>query len=82
MDRMEMAWMSLKEIQKNYPQEWVLVEHKDLDENLQISKGQVLAHSSNKEDIYKALGQTKGKNVSIEYTGPVDKDLTVMSFLV
>lgn len=77
---MKSAYMSLNAIKNKYPHEWVLVEYETLDENLIISKGCVLAHSPNKEEIYKALSRTFGKNVSIEYTGPVSQDLTVMFF--
>lgn len=70
--------MTIQEIKKKYPQEWVLVEYDNLDNNLTVSGGRVLAHSSNKDDIYKRLSQTFGKNVSIEYTGPIDQNLIVM----
>ena len=70
------------EIKKQYPNEWVLVEFSKLDSGLHPKKGQVLAHAPNKEDIYKALLQTRGKNVSVEYFGPLPKDLAVMVCLV
>ena len=70
------------EIKKQYPNEWVLVEFSKLDSGLHPKKGQVLAHAPNKEDIYKALLQTRGKNVSVEYFGPLPKDLAVMFCLV
>ena len=56
----------------------VLVEFSKLDKDLRVKDGKVLAHASNKEDIYKALLQTRGKNVSIEYCGELPQDLVVM----
>lgn len=73
--------MKLDEIKKQYPQEWVLIEYDELDDDFHVKEGRVLAHSSNKDEVYKALGKTFGKNVSVEYLGPVPNDLTVMFFV-
>ena len=70
--------MRLGDIQKKYRNQWVLVEFSKLDKDLRVKDGKVLAHASNKEDIYKALLGTRGKNVSIEYCGELPKDLVVM----
>ena len=70
--------MRLSEIKKKYKNQWVLVEYSKLDKNLRVNEGKVLAHAPTKEDIYKALLQTRGKNVSIEYCGKLPEDLVVM----
>ena len=70
--------MRLSEIKKKYRDQWVLVEYSKLGKDLQVKDGKVLAHAANKEDIYKALLRTKGKNVAIEYCGEVAQDLVVM----
>ena len=70
--------MRLSEIKKKYRNEWVLIEYSKISRSLQVKEGKVLAHASNKEDIYKALLSTKGKNVAIEYCGKVPEDLVVM----
>ena len=67
--------MRLNEIKKKYKNQWVLVEYSKLDKNLRVNEGKVLAHAPTKEDIYKALLQTRGKNVSIEYCGKPPEDL-------
>ena len=69
--------MRLSEIKKKYRNQWVLVEFSKLDKDLRVKDGKVLAHASNKEDIYKALLGTRGKNVSIEYCGQLPEDLAV-----
>ena len=71
--------MNFKDIKKKYPKEWVLIEYEKLQKDLSIKAGKVVAHSPNKDEIYKALSQSFGSNVSLEYTGPVESDLTVMS---
>ena len=70
--------MRLSEIKRKYRNEWVLIEYSKISASLQVKEGKVLAHASNKEDIYKALLRTKGKNVAIEYFGKVPEDLVVM----
>ena len=70
--------MRLSEIKKKYKNQWVLVEYSKLDKNLRVNEGKVLAHAPTKEDIYKALLHTRGKNVSIEYCGKLPEDLVVM----
>ena len=70
--------ISYSEIKKKYRNEWVLVEFSSLGKDLHPKTGQVLAHASNKEEIYRALLQTRGKNVSIEYFGPLSADIAVI----
>jgi hypothetical protein len=70
--------MRLNEIKNKYRDQWVLVEYSKLDKELRVIDGKVLAHASSKEDIYKALLHTKGKNVAIEYCGKLPEDLAVM----
>lgn len=70
--------MTWEEIRKQYAGEWVLIEYRQLDQQLNVVEGEVIAHSPNKEEIYKHLLQTKGKNIAIEYAGEFSQDLTVM----
>ena len=70
--------MRLTDIQKKYRNQWVLVEFSKLHKDLRVKDGKVLAHSPNKEEIYKALLRTRDKNVSIEYCGELPQDLVVM----
>jgi hypothetical protein len=70
--------MGFDEIKKKYRNQWVLIEFSKLDKDLRVKDGKVIAHAPTKEDIYKALLQTRGKNVSIEYCGKMPEDLVVM----
>ena len=70
--------MRLSEIKKTYRDQWVLVEFSKLDKDLRVKDGKVIAHAANKEDIYKALLHTRGKNVAVEYCGKIPEDLVVM----
>ena len=70
--------LSISKIREEYKDEWVLIEYEDLDDNLNVRRGKVIAHSPSKEEIYARLSETKGKNVAIEYTGKLPEDLAVM----
>ncbi len=67
--------MTFEEIQQHYDGEWVLISYTETDEKLQVIKGEVIAHSPNKEEIYKALESAKDKPLAIEYMGQVPEDI-------
>ena len=63
---------------QGYKGEWLLIEFKKLDENLNVLDGKVVAHSPNKEEVYKKQLELKNKNLAIEYVGDPPEDLAVM----
>jgi hypothetical protein len=67
--------MTFEEIQRNYDGEWVLIAYTETDENLQVIKGEVIAHSNNKEEIYQALESAQDRPLAIEYMGQVPEDI-------
>ena len=67
--------MTFEEIQQNYDGKWVLIAYTEADENLQVIKGKVIAHSFKKEEIYQALESATEQPLAIEYMGQVPEDL-------
>lgn len=70
--------MTIEAIKKEYPNEWVLIEYEQIDNEFHVKTGCVIAHSPIKEEIYKLLMKMKDKNIAIEYTGKIPEDLSVM----
>jgi len=70
--------MSIRQIREKYPGEWLLVGYEELDDELNIIRGEVLAHSPHKEEVYRHLLSLKGRKVSIEYAGEMPEDLVVV----
>ncbi|MBE9123080.1 hypothetical protein IQ269_20325 [Tychonema sp. LEGE 07199] len=70
--------LSLEEIMHLYPSEWVLIAYTELDEDLNVIRGEVLAHSPERDLLYNNALSRKGKSVAIEYTGPIPEDLAAM----
>ncbi|EAZ88396.1 hypothetical protein [Crocosphaera chwakensis] len=67
--------ITFEEMQRSYDGEWLLIAPKEVDEDLQVIKGEVLAHSPIQEDIYQALESVGEQPLAIEYVGKVPEDL-------
>jgi hypothetical protein len=70
--------LTFEEIQHHYDGQWVLIADVEVDETFQVIRGEVLAHSTNRDDIYKALSLAQGKSVTLEYIGTPAEDWAVM----
>lgn len=70
--------LTLEEIFSLYPDEWVLIAYTELDEDLNVIRGEVLAHSPERDLLYNNALSRKGKSVAIEYTGPIPENLAAM----
>jgi len=56
----------------------VLIAYTELDEDLNVIRGEVLAHSPEGDLLYNNLLSRKGKSVAREYTGPISEDLAAI----
>ena len=70
--------MKWKDIKRAFRDQWVLIEVGKVDQRLNIVEGQVLAHSKDKDEVYKKLLEIRPKEFSIEYTGVIPEDLAVV----
>ena len=66
--------MRLEEIKQLYPDEWVLIEFAELDEELKVVEGAVIVHSRNKQEIYKKLLELDNEKIAIEFTGDMPEE--------
>lgn len=72
--------LTIAEICDRYPREWVLIANPESDDEWNVIRGEVLAHSPEREEIDKALTTFKHiQSISIEYTGPLPEDYAVIS---
>jgi len=65
-------------IKNAFKDQWVLVKVDEVDASFNIVEGEVLAHSKDKEEVYKKLLQIRPKQFSVEYTGVIPEDLAVV----
>ena len=70
--------LSMVEIRKRYPKQWVVVAYEQLDEDMNVVQGEVLAHSADRDVVYRRLLSLKGRPLALEYTGPLPEDMAVV----
>ena len=63
------AVLTYDEIKQQYPDEWLLIADAIMDDEMNIIRGKVVAHSKDRDEVYRALLTVPGKRISIEYTG-------------
>jgi hypothetical protein len=70
--------LSIQDIRERYDGEWLLISYAELDEDLNVVRGEVVAHSPDRDQIYGDLLAVKDKPVAIEYVGAIPEDLAVI----
>ena len=70
--------LSIQDIRERYDGEWLLITYAELDEDLNVVRGEVIAHSPDRDRIYGDLLAVKDKPVAIEYVGTIPEDLAVI----
>ena len=56
----------------------MLIAYTELDEDLNVIRGEVLAHLPDRDLLYNNPLSRQGKSVAREYTGPIPEDLAAM----
>lgn len=64
--------MTLEQIKQQYPDQWVLIEFTQLDDELRVLDGDVIAHSQSRLEIEKELATLRNEKIAVEFTGEGD----------
>jgi hypothetical protein len=67
--------LTLDQIRHRYDGEWVLIAYNEIDHNLIPITGEVLAHSSDRDVVYHAVSEAKGRDIAIECFVKVPEDM-------
>lgn len=70
--------MTLEEIKQQYPNQWVLIDFTELDDELRVVDGNVIAHSLSRHEIDKQLGTLRNERIAVEFTGDGDTGETYL----
>lgn len=70
--------LSFEEIKKRYYGEWLLIAYTEMDEDMNVLQGEVLAHSPDRDEVYRAISSRGGRAVALEYVGDIPEDYAVM----
>jgi hypothetical protein len=70
--------MTLAEIYRKYPNQWVLIENPRLTKALEVIEGTVVAHSKDVDDIYKKARTGKYSRVAYEFRGDIPANPAIL----
>ena len=63
--------MTIDEIESQFDSEWVLVGDPQTNEHLEVLSGQVLAHSRDRDEVYRKAIALRPKRCAVLYTGEI-----------
>ena len=72
---MDSQVLTIEEMRYRYDGEWLLIAYKELDQQLKVLSGEVLAHSIDRDEVYAALPLGRGKDIAIECFAKIPEDL-------
>lgn len=64
--------MTLEEIKQRYPNQWVVIEFTQLDDDSRVVDGNVITHSPSRHEIDKQLATLRNEKIAVEFTGEGD----------
>jgi hypothetical protein len=67
--------MTLAEIEARYPSEWILIADPEVDEYLDIIRGRVVCHSSDRDQVDRKAIELRLRSSAFHYTGEIPKDM-------
>jgi hypothetical protein len=74
---MQTTILSIEQMRSRYPNQWLLVASPKTDDNLDLLEGEVIAHSTDRDQIYDTIAterKTRKGTITIEYTGQIPED--------
>ena len=70
--------LTLGQMKQRYHDEWLLIAYTEVDENLNVLCGEVLANAKDANELYKLLPQYPDRSVAFEYIGEIPADFAFM----
>jgi hypothetical protein len=61
--------LTIAEIESQFPDEWILVVDPHVDEQLEVLSGQVVCHSKDRDEVYRAAVAHQGGDLAILFNG-------------
>ena len=71
--------MTIKEIETQFENEWILVNDPETNETLEVLGGKVLHHSHDRDEIYRhAIALPKPKHYAVLFTGKMPPNTAIV----
>ena len=68
----------MKEIERRYSGEWVLIINPVVDKLTRVQRGEVVVHHPDRDEVYKVAHARRDRSAAIFYVGALPKDLVVV----
>ena len=72
------ALLSLAEMGDQFDSEWILVDEPVLDESNNVQAGSVLAHSKDRDEVYRTAAALRPKRFAVLYTGTAPANTAIV----
>lgn len=70
--------MTIAEIEAQYHSQWVLLEDPWTNDALEVQGGRVVAHSKDRDEIYRCAAKSRPKRFAVLYTGTIPKNTAIV----
>ena len=70
--------MTIQEIEDQFGSEWVLVTDPQTNEALEVTRGHVICHSKDRDEVYRSAVALRPKRSAILYTGRMPEDAAIV----
>ena len=70
--------LTVEEIQSRFDSEWVLVGDPKSDATLTIQAGRILAHSPDRDEVYRRAAALKPNRFAVLFTGAIPEDTAIV----
>jgi hypothetical protein len=70
--------LTIPEIEAQFASEWVLVEDPQTNDALEVQSGKVLAHSKDRDEVYREAVRLRPKRFAMLYTGTLPKETAIV----
>jgi len=70
--------LTAAEIGERFESEWVLVEEPETDEALNVQRGRVRWHSTDRDEVYRKAVELRPHRFAMLYTGRIPEDSAVV----
>ncbi len=70
--------LTRSEIENRFPSEWLLINDPDVDQHMNVTRGTVVAHSMDRDEVYEKALELRLKRAAFLYTGQVPDDIVII----
>lgn len=70
--------LTIEEIKTRFASEWVLLEDPETSESLEVTRGTVLWHSKDRDEVYRKARELRPRHSAIVFAGSIPDEMVVV----